>query len=193
LSGIWLITGPPGIGKSTLISKVVLKLKSRGIIIGGCTSGEKRSGGTRSGFEVRDLTNGTRGELASTERRLGPKVGKYRVNLTDLASVGAKGLSDAAEGSELIVIDEIGPMELVSPEFRRAVRKCLDSGKPILAVAHARLEDDLLQELREKAKSSIELDLNNRDRAADEIAAEISAAVALPRPSRTEHGVDMSG
>lgn len=183
MSSIWLITGPPAVGKSTLVSKVVLKLKSRGVIIGGCASGERRVGGTRSGFEVRDLTNGTHGELASTERKLGPKVGKYRVNLVDLASVGAKGLSDAADGSELIVIDEIGPMELVSPEFRKAVRKCLDSGKPILAVIHERMEDDLFVELREKAKDLIELDVNNRDKAVDDIASNILADIGAPKSS----------
>jgi len=183
VSDIWLVTGPPGVGKSTLVSRVTLKLKSRGVIIGGCTTGEKRTGGVRVGFEVKDLTNGTTGELASTSGKLGPRVGKYRVNLSDLSSVGAKGLSDAAEVSELVVIDEVGPMELVSPDFRRAVRKCIDSGKPILAVVHERLEDDLLAELRSKAKELVELDANNRDDATDEIAAEIAATMKTPKPS----------
>lgn len=183
MSDIWIVTGPPGVGKSTLVSRVVLKLKSRGAIVGGCTTGEKRTGGVRVGFEVKDLTNGTTGELASTAAKLGPRVGKYRVNLSDLAAVGAKGLSDAADVSELIVLDEVGPMELVSPDFRRAVRKCIDSGKPILAVVHERLEDDLLAELREKARASVELDTSNRDSAADEIAAGLIAAMRLPKPS----------
>ncbi len=183
VSYIWLITGPPGVGKSTLISRVTLRLKSRGIIIGGCTTGEKRVGGVRVGFEVKDLTNGGTGELASTTAKLGPRVGKYRVNLSDLASVGAKGLSDAADVSEIIVIDEIGPMELVSPDFRRAVRKCIDSGKPILAVVHERLEDDLLAEFRSKATDLLELDTNNRDQAAEEILAEIVATMKLPKSS----------
>lgn len=183
MSSIWVVTGSPGVGKSTLISRVVLKLKSRGVIVGGCATGEMRVGGTRVGFEVRNLTNGARGELASTTRKLGPRVGKYRVNLSDLASVGAKGLSDAADASELIVVDEIGPMELVSPEFRRAVRKCIDSGKPMLAVAHERMEDDLLSEVRAKAKSVLEVDLNNRDGLVDEVAGEIASTMRLPKSS----------
>ncbi len=173
MNPIWLITGPPGIGKSTLLARVVLRLKSYGIIVGGCTTAEVRQGGARIGFEVRDVTNGTRGELATTLRSLGPRVGKYRVNLADLASVGAKGLSDAASRSELIVIDEIGPMELVSPEFRKSVKKCVESGKPILAVVHERMEDDLLSELREKAKTLLEVDLNTRDEMVEELVSEM--------------------
>lgn len=166
---IWLVTGPPGVGKSTLVSRVVLRLKSAGVIVGGCTTVEKREGGARIGFEVRDLTTGRIGELASVSSKFGPRVGRYRVNLTDLARVGASGVEAAAMSSELIVIDEVGPMELVSPEFRRAVRKCIDSGKPVLAVVHERLEDDLLSELRSRATTLFTLSVENRDEAAQEL------------------------
>ena len=166
---IWLVTGPPGVGKSTLVSKVMLRLKSAGIIVGGCTTAERRSGGARVGFEVRDLTTGRTGELASVTSRFGPRVGRYRVNLTDLARVGAAGVDSAASSSELIVIDEVGPMELVSPEFRRAVQKGIESGRPMLAVVHERLEDDLLSELRSKATALFTLSVENRDSTAEEL------------------------
>ncbi len=166
---IWLVTGPPGVGKSYLVSKIVLRLKSAGIIVGGCTTTEKRSVGSRVGFEVRDLTSGRTGELASVTSKFGPRVGRYRVNLTDLARVGAVGVEAAASNSEVIVIDEVGPMELVSPEFRRAVRKCIDSGKPLLAVVHERLEDDLLNELRSKAAAQFTLSVDNRESMAEEL------------------------
>jgi nucleoside-triphosphatase len=181
LDEIWLITGPPGIGKSTVVSRVVLRLKSAGIIVGGCVASERRQKGARVGFDVKDLTNGTQGELASLTRTLGPKVGKYRLNLADLASVGAKGLLDAAVASELIVIDEVGPMELVSPEFRRAIHTCLLSGKPILAVVHERLEDDLLVNLRAEAKEIIVLSQNNRNEVADRLSTEILGVIRTPK------------
>jgi len=179
--GIWLVTGSPGIGKSTVVSKVALRLKSAGVIVGGCTTAEKRSGGARVGFEIRDLSSGRTGELASATSKFGPRVGRYRVNLTDLASVGGAGLEAAASGAEVIVIDEVGPMELVSPEFRRGVRRCIDSGKPMLAVAHEKLEDDLLGELRRKASSITPLTIENRDGAADELSATLLQAVGGPK------------
>ena len=181
MAGIWLITGPPGVGKSTTVSKVVLKLKSSGIIVGGCSTSEMRSGGARTGFEVRDLTSGRSGQLASVSLRFGPRVGRYRVNLADLARVGAAGLEAAASSSELIVIDEVGPMELVSPEFRKAVKKCIESGRPLLAVVHERLDDDILNELRSKATAQFVLSVEDRDRVADELGAALLAAVGGPK------------
>ncbi len=178
---IWLVSGPPGVGKSTAVSKVVLRLKSAGVIVGGCTTAEKRSGGARTGFEIRDLTNGTTGELASTASRFGPRVGRYRVNLTDLARVGAAGIDGAASASEVIVIDEVGPMELVSPEFRRAVKRCIDSGKPMLAVAHERMEDDLLAELRSKAAESFVLSVENRGEVTEKLGAALLKAAGGPK------------
>ncbi len=181
LGGIWLVSGPPGVGKSTAVSRVVLKLKSAGVIVGGCTTSEKRSGGARTGFEIRDLTSGRAGELASATSKVGPRVGRYRVNLDDIASVGAAGLEAAASSSEVIIIDEVGPMELVSPEFRRAVRRCVDSGKPLLAVVHERLDDDVLNELRTRADSTYTISIENRDEMTEEIGAALMKAVGGPR------------
>ncbi len=181
--GIWLLTGPPGVGKSTIVSKVVLRLKSAGVIVGGCATTERKARGTRVGFEVVNLTDGGRGQLASLTATLGPKVGRYRVNLADLASVGAAGLAKAATASEVIVIDEVGPMELVSPEFRRAVMACIDSGRPILAVVHERLEDDLLTKLRVEAESTVTVSVENRELVADQLADSLLRAAGGPKTS----------
>jgi nucleoside-triphosphatase len=171
------------VGKSTVVSRVVLRVKSAGVIVGGCITTERRQEGARVGFDVRDLTNGGQGELASISRGLGPRVGKYTVNLSDLGSVGAKGLSDAIAVSEFIVVDEAGPMELVSPEFRRALQSCIRSGKPLLAVVHERMEDDLLIELRSAAQEVVVVSQNNRDEVADRLAAEILGVVGAPKRS----------
>ena len=178
---IWLVTGPPGVGKSTLVSKVVLRLKSAGVIVGGCTTAEKRSGGARVGFEVKDLTTGRRGELASATSKFGPRVGRYRVNLEDLARVGAAGVEGAVASSELIVIDEVGTMELESPEFRRAVASCMTSGKPLLAVVHERLDDDILNDLRRRATTLFTLSAENRDSVTEELGAALLRAVGGPK------------
>ena len=181
MGGIWLVTGPPGVGKSTAVSKVILGLKSAGVIVGGCTTVERRSAGARVGFGIRDLTSGRTGELASVSAKVGPRVGRYRVNLTDLTKIGAAGIDGAVDGSELIAVDEVGPMELVSPEFRRAIRRAMASGKPILAVVHERMEDDILNELKSKATGTFALSVENREGVAEELGKALLDAVGGPK------------
>ncbi len=183
MGSIWLLTGPPGVGKSTVVSAVVMRLKSAGVVVGGCTTLERREKGSRVGFQILSLTDGTRGELASASGRLGPRVGRYRVNLSDLASVGGRALLQAAERSEVVVIDEVGPMELVSPEFRKGVRACIDSGKPIMAVVHERLDDDLLTELRDRAGETITVAVENRGGIAERLSKAILEAAGGPKTS----------
>ncbi len=164
-----------------MVSRVVMRLKSAGVIVGGCTTQERRSKGARVGFAITDLTDGRTGELASLSLKMGPKVGRYKVNLADLAGVGAAGVAKAAESSEVIVVDEVGPLELVSPEFRRSVRAAVDSGKPLLAVVHEKLEDDLLNELRGAAARTFVLSLENREEVAEELAADLLDAAGGPK------------
>lgn len=147
---IILLTGNPGVGKTTVLLKVVEDLKARGCKVGGMVSCEVRSCGTRVGFEVLDLSNGRRGWLAHVNQKSGPQVGRYRVNLADLDSVGAEAIVSAVENSDIVVIDEIGPMELFSESFRKAVRKAVESRKPVLAVVHWKARDTLIDEVKRR-------------------------------------------
>jgi len=175
---IWLVTGPPGIGKSTLVSKVVYAARSKGVGVGGCLTKEVRSGRERTGFRLIDLLSGNEAELASI-KGLGPRVGKYRVNITNLSSLGAQSLTRAAEVADFIVIDEVGPMELTSPEFRKGVKACLASGKPMLIVLHESMKDPLMTEITEQPNGKIvELTLHNRESISRELPAEISLTLA---------------
>ncbi|MCX8191270.1 MAG: nucleoside-triphosphatase, partial [Nitrososphaerales archaeon] len=83
-------------------------IKSQGFIVGGVVSRELRSGGARVGFELIDINSGQRGGLASISQDVGPRFGRYRINLKDLAEVGANALKWAIENSDIIVCDEIG-------------------------------------------------------------------------------------
>ena len=152
---IWLLTGEPGSGKTTALMKVVNAVRARGYSIGGVVAVEKRIRGVRVGFEVVDLLSGSRDILASVERKSGPRVGKYRVNLKALSDLAAKALIEAKQHCDLIVCDEIGPMEMASPEFRRAVKEVVDSGKPMIGVIHKRIRDMLADELRASAEVEI--------------------------------------
>ena len=61
---VLLLTGSPGVGKTTVLIKTVDALKAKGVSVGGMISREAREGNVRVGFEIVDLTNGKHGWLA---------------------------------------------------------------------------------------------------------------------------------
>ena len=147
---VLLLTGNPGVGKTTVLMKTVNALKTEGYTVGGMISREAREGGTRVGFEILDLKSGRRGWLAQINQRSGPQVGKYRVNIEDLDSIGARAIFDAIESCDVIAVDEIGPMELFSKKFKEAAQRALESGKLVVAVVHWKAQDELIIDARKR-------------------------------------------
>ncbi|MEM2394348.1 MAG: NTPase [Candidatus Bathyarchaeia archaeon] len=141
---VFLLTGSPGVGKTTALLRVVEILKAKGFSVGGMISREIREGGTRVGFEIIDLTSNRQGWLAHINQKTGPQVGKYRVNLQDLDNVGAEAILRAVKECDVVAIDEIGPMELFSEKFRRAVKEAMESGKRVVGVIHWKARDKLI-------------------------------------------------
>jgi nucleoside-triphosphatase len=161
---IILITGAPGSGKTTVLSKTVEALKGHRVSIGGMISREAKDSCAREGFEVIDLNSGKHGWLAHVHQKTGPQVGKYRVNLSDLERIGVKAVTEATQKYDVIVIDEIGPMELSSPKFKQAVKAALDSSKVVLAVVHAKAKDPLISEAKGLAGAELfTVTVDNRD------------------------------
>ena len=162
---LWFITGKPGTGKTTVLTKITKTLRGRGYKVGGMVSREAREDGRRVGFKVRNLTSGESGWLAHVKYDQGPRVGKYRVNLEDLEDVGAKAIGDAVEQARVIAIDEIGPMELYSKRFKEKVREAMNSGKPVIGTIHWKARDELIKEIKVRKDSKItEVTYENRDK-----------------------------
>lgn len=162
---VLLITGPPGIGKTTVLSKTLDIVKGKGFRVGGMLSREVREGGVRVGFEIFDLNSGRRGWLARVNQQTGPRIGKYRVNLVDLEAVGAKAIIDALENSDIVAIDEVGPMELFSQKFRDAVEVALKGSKTVIAVVHWSAKDKIIETMRRQEGAEIfTVTTENRDR-----------------------------
>jgi nucleoside-triphosphatase len=171
---VLLITGSPGIGKTTVLTKTVNLLKERGYKVGGMLSREVRESGVRVGFEILDLDSQKRGWLAHVNQKTGPRVGKYRVNLVDFEAVGAEAITDAVENCDVVAIDEIGPMELFSKKFEDAVRKALKSSKQVIAVVHWKATDKLITEAKNmKNAETFTVTTENRERLPGEIAEKI--------------------
>ena len=158
------VTGSPGIGKSTLVAKVTSGTKLR---VGGVLARDRRYKDRRTGFELLDLSTGMVGILAD-ESGYGPQLGKYRVHLDDLDRIGAQAVENAL-GCDLIVVDEVGPMELSSHSFVLAVEKAIASPKPMLVVLHQWSNHRLAKKIRGSFRV-LTVTRENRDSLADEIA-----------------------
>ena len=155
LKRIILVTGPPGIGKTSIMRRTVKELKNRGYAVGGIICREVREGGLRVGFELKDLSTGQRGWLAHVNESKGPVVGKYHINLTDLDVIGAGSIIDAVQNADIIAIDEIGPMELLSTAFSNAILQAVESSKPLFGTIHYKLSNSIIEGIKMREDTEI--------------------------------------
>jgi len=77
-------------------------------------------------------------------------VGKFGVNLNALEEVGVNAIRNACQEADIIVIDEVGRMEVESQGFVKAVKEALDVEKPIILTLHKKSRNPLLQDIRRR-------------------------------------------
>jgi len=155
------VTGRPGVGKTTLCLKVHESLKDK-MTVGGFITKEVRRDGVRVGFKLVDLSSGNEEWLA----RVGEgkaRVGKYAVNVEGLEEF----LDSVRTDADLVIIDEVGPMELKSRKFVRFVENLMGRER-LLFTIHLKSRHRLLDRIRREFKVYV-IDESNRNRIAEEI------------------------
>jgi len=160
-----LLTGQPGVGKTTVLIETIKELENRSLKVGGMVTREVRDGSVRVGFEISDLTSRQKGWLAHIEQPQGPRIGKYRVNLKDLVEIGVNAIYRAAADPaiSIIAIDEIGPMELCSEDFETAVEKVVEAEKRLIGTIHYKARSALIEHIRSRSDVKIlEITYENR-------------------------------
>ena len=164
MTRVLILTGAPGVGKTTVLTTIVDAMKAKGMSVGGMISREVRKDNVRVGFEIVDLTSAKRGWLAHVNGS-GPQIGKYHVNLIDLDKVGTAAIFQALENCSIIAIDEIGPMELFSEKFKQAVTQTLESKKLVLAVVHGKAKAPLVTQVKRRVDAEIfNVTFSNREK-----------------------------
>lgn len=143
--------------------KTAEELEAKGFVLGGMISKEICEGCVRVGFEIREYATDRRGWLAHIRRPVGPRIGKYRVNLNDLNSIGVSAILGALKTADVVLIDEIGPMEMLSSDFQNAVLKTIVSPKPLLGTIHWRLQHPLVAQIKSRSDAYVmRVDQENR-------------------------------
>ena len=125
---VCLLTGTPGTGKTSLIKRVV---DGMGEKAGGFYTEEIRNFGIRQGFRLITL-DGESAVLAHVNISSRFRVGKYGVDINNLERIGVPCLQKAVRQCDLVVVDEIGRMELLSDGFCKAIYEIIKSGKKVL-------------------------------------------------------------
>jgi nucleoside-triphosphatase len=153
------VTGRPGVGKTTLLQHLVDRIP---LASGGMITREIRKCGRRVGFAIIDIATHTEGTLAHLHQQEGRRIGQYRVNLHDLEQVGIAAIYRAIHESDVVVIDEIAPMELCSPCFIPAVEAALASSKSLLISIHPHVDHPLAHRIRQQFEL-FRVKISNRD------------------------------
>lgn len=155
-----LLTGRPGVGKTTLLERVVQTLA---VPVGGFCTREIREKGVRVGFRLMTW-GGEEGVLSHVDLESPFRVGKYGVNLRVIDRIGVPAILEAVDQSRLIAIDEIGRMELFSDLFQKAVLSALQSRTALLGVIQEKAHPFLDGIRRRPDVALFPVTVENRDR-----------------------------
>lgn len=156
MKNVCLLTGPPRAGKTTLIKQVVADFKGKAC---GFYTEEIRENDERRGFRLVTL-DGKKVTLSHIDFKSPYRVGKYGVNIEGLEEVGVTALLGMQSNCDLVIVDEIGKMEMLSLKFRRAIEELIASNRRVLGtiLLHHHVWSDII-----KARPEVMVMMLNRN------------------------------
>jgi len=146
------ITGMPSVGKTQTLVKIIEFLEENGYTVEGMITEPIMEKKKRVGFYVVDWQTKEKEVFAHVDIDSKDKVGRYGVDTSALEKVGIPAIEKAIVDDDIniIIIDEIGKMEMLSEKFCETVIEALDSDKPIMVTLHKKSRSPLLQDVRRR-------------------------------------------
>ncbi|MGQ9700092.1 MAG: nucleoside-triphosphatase [Candidatus Bipolaricaulaceae bacterium] len=136
-----IVTGPIGSGKTQLILALAENLRRKGIAIAGVASPRVLQGGETVGYLVQDLQSGKEVPLCSLNPP-GVRFRRFFFSPEALAFANAV-LTQAARQAEVIVVDEVGPLELDGGGFAPGLRLSFSSPAFLLLTVRPPLVEEV--------------------------------------------------
>lgn len=167
----FLLTGRPRIGKTTIIQKFTRQCP---VSMGGFFTCEIREHGMRVGFAIEAIRSWNqkhqdgsgekyRAVMAHINCPSPYRVGRYGVNVSAIEKVGITALREGMKRAKIIIIDEIGRMEMYSTLFQKEVKNVLDCPLPVLGVIQMK-RNTFLDSIRNRGDVTvIQVTPENRD------------------------------
>ncbi|MGI0131736.1 MAG: NTPase [Thermoplasmata archaeon] len=144
------ITGLPGSGKTQTLLRIIQLLEQEGVKVGGMVTEPIIERQRRSGFQITNWATKEHAVFAHESLKSRVRSGKYGVDLSALENLGTRSLAEARESADVIVIDEVGKMEVESEAFTKSVIDTLDTNKSIVMTLHKKSRNPLLQDIRRR-------------------------------------------
>ena len=144
------ITGLPGSGKTQTLLRIITLLEQEGIKVGGMVTEPIEEKGRRSGFQITNWLTKEHEVFAHVGLKSRIRSGRFGINVHALEDLGTRALSDARQGADVIVIDEVGKMDVESETFAQSVVDTLDANKSIIMTLHKKSRNPLLQDIRRR-------------------------------------------
>ncbi|MCG3216459.1 MAG: hypothetical protein KAS63_07045 [Candidatus Heimdallarchaeota archaeon] len=156
-----LVTGLPRVGKTTLLVNIISEMDKK--VVGFVTK-EVKENNMRIGFEIESFS-GHKLMLASKKNRNSiHRIANYGVFVENIDTIVGHLLLELQKNEyDLIVIDEIGKMELFSKKFISFVEESLNKKKVLGSIMLK--NNDFSRKIKERSDTIVfEITINNRDK-----------------------------
>jgi nucleoside-triphosphatase len=170
-----LVEGRPAVGKTTVVRRLATLLRQVGVPLAGFVTEELRERGLRVGFAIETFEGG-QAVLAHVDLPGPPRVGKYGVDLPAFERLALPALASAPDAG-VVLIDELGKMELASGAFRVAVSQLLEEPIALVATVHVASHPFTDALKRRPAVELVRINARNRD----ELPAQLAARLGVDR------------